>query len=82
MRVRLTKKYAEMIDGIDLRPHKPGDTLDLGRPQARLLIAEGWAVREGPRRYMSAASIPASAAKDRPRPKDATAEVFDDVKSA
>ena len=43
MRVRLRKKFAEMIDGIDLTRHKVGDYLFLRAEQAALLIAEGWA---------------------------------------
>lgn len=50
MRVRLIKKLADRIDDIDLRAHNLGDTLDLTRSEARLLIAEGWAVRDAERR--------------------------------
>ena len=46
MRVRLIRKFAEMIDGIDLRTHETGDTLDIPAPEARLLMAEGWALPE------------------------------------
>lgn len=46
MRVRLTKKLAEMINGVDLRPHKPGDVLDLPDHDARLLLSEEWATVE------------------------------------
>lgn len=46
MRVRLTKKLAEMINGVDLRPHKPGDVLDLPDHDARLLLSEEWAAVE------------------------------------
>ena len=73
MRVRLIKKLAEMIDGIDLNGREPGDVLDLEFPEARLLVAEGWAVPEdgsGRRRYMSAAPHSASVrglAADRPK---------------
>ena len=44
-RVRLTKKFAEFLDGIDLRRVKAGDDIELAEREARLLIAEGWAVR-------------------------------------
>jgi len=47
MRVRLTRKLAEVIDGIDLRDHAVGDILELSEPEARLLLAEEWAVAEG-----------------------------------
>ena len=43
MRVRLRKKFADMIDGVDLTRHKVGDYLLLQAEQAALLIAEGWA---------------------------------------
>lgn len=46
MRVRLTRKLAQEIDGIDLSSHDVGDVVDLPAPKARLLIAEKWAVPE------------------------------------
>jgi hypothetical protein len=58
MKVRLMRKHAECIDGVDLRGHQPGDLLDLPAEDAHLLMAEQWAVPErrehgdapGPRR--------------------------------
>lgn len=44
--MRLTRKLAEEIDGIDLSHHQLGDVIDLPTPQARILMAEGWAERE------------------------------------
>lgn len=41
--VRLTRKYADAIDDIDLRGRKVGDRLPLPSRDARLLVAEGWA---------------------------------------
>lgn len=41
--VRLTRKYAEAIDGVDLSRNQVGDLLDLPVRDARMLIAEGWA---------------------------------------
>jgi len=41
--VRLTRKYAEKIDGVDLSRNQVGDLLDLPHRDARMLIAEGWA---------------------------------------
>ena len=42
MPVRLTHKYAEVIDGVDLVGRQVGDRLPLSPRDARLLIAEGW----------------------------------------
>jgi len=46
MRVRLTRKLADRIDGVDLRGCVVGDVLELPRAQASLLIAEEWATLE------------------------------------
>jgi hypothetical protein len=43
MRIRLTKHFAEMIDGVDLSNVRTGDVIDVGAREANLLIAEGWA---------------------------------------
>lgn len=41
--VLLTKKLAEVINGVVLAGHEVGDRLCLARDEAKLLIAEGWA---------------------------------------
>lgn len=46
MRVRLTRKLAESVDGVDLSAHGVGDILDVSPDDAQLLIAENWAVPE------------------------------------
>ena len=43
MRIRLTRKLAECLNGIDLSHHSVGDVFTLRRREAELLIAEGWA---------------------------------------
>jgi hypothetical protein len=43
MQVKLTRKLAETIDGVDLSSHGVGDVFDLPATEAQLLIAEGWA---------------------------------------
>ena len=43
MRVRLIRKLANILDGIDVSGSAEGDVLNLRRPQAYLLIAEQWA---------------------------------------
>ena len=46
MKVRLTRKLAEEIDGIDLSHLHAGDVINLPDPDARTLMAEGWAIEE------------------------------------
>ena len=41
--VVLTRKLANMIDGIDLAGHRVGDRMPLPSHEAGMLIAEGWA---------------------------------------
>lgn len=43
MQVRLTKKLAEVIDGIDLSDRRVGDVMNLPMHDAEVLLAEGWA---------------------------------------
>ena len=43
MRVKLLRKLATVIDGVDLSGHKVGDLIDCPPQDAALLIAEGWA---------------------------------------
>ena len=47
--VRLTRKLADVIDGIDITEAHVGDRLNIPPHDADLLIAEGWAER-APRR--------------------------------
>jgi hypothetical protein len=42
MKVRLTRKLAESIDGVDLSHKRVGRIINVGRHDAQLLIAEGW----------------------------------------
>jgi hypothetical protein len=43
MKVRLTRKFADLINGIDLSKAHTGETLDLSARDAEILMAEGWA---------------------------------------
>jgi hypothetical protein len=43
MLIRLTRKLAQYLDGIDVSAYQVGDVLDLPRREAELLIAEQWA---------------------------------------
>ena len=53
--VVLTRKYAEVIDGVDLVGRHVGDRLPLNSHDAKMLIAEGWArpVADQQRRHSS-----------------------------
>jgi hypothetical protein len=42
-RIRLTRKLAERIDGIDLSDRRTGEIMDVTLHDAQLLMAEGWA---------------------------------------
>ena len=42
-KVRLTRKFANMINGIDLTAVRAGDEMELSLKDAEMLIAEGWA---------------------------------------
>jgi hypothetical protein len=56
VQVRLTRKLAEMIDGVDLSRRSVGDVFRLAEPEARLLVAEEWAVptdKRAEREFMS-----------------------------
>jgi hypothetical protein len=43
MQIRLARKLADCLDGIDLSKYRVGDLLDIPTSEAELLIAEGWA---------------------------------------
>lgn len=63
MHVRLTRKLADVIDGIDLSDRHVGDLLDLPKHDAEVLMAEGWA---SPVEPASGASTRLADAEDRP----------------
>jgi hypothetical protein len=46
MRVRLIRKLANSIDGVDLTARQVGDTLEIPASEARILLAEEWAIRD------------------------------------
>jgi hypothetical protein len=55
--VRLTRKYADVIDGVDLSGAHVGDRLDLSPRDAEILIAEGWAERDTRQRSSSMRAV-------------------------
>jgi hypothetical protein len=67
MKVRLTKKLAECIDGVELNDARVGDVLDLPAPQARLLLAEQWAVPHRPTRPKASRNAGSSAKRTHPQ---------------
>ena len=46
MRVRLIRKFADCIDGVDLRGHDVDEVFEIPPKEARLLVAEEWAIAE------------------------------------
>jgi hypothetical protein len=51
MRVRLIRKLAERLDGIDLSECAVGDELNLSQRKARLIVAERWGIVLTERRH-------------------------------
>jgi len=43
MRIKLVRKLAGYLDGIDVSGHREGEVFELSRREAELLIAEQWA---------------------------------------
>ena len=71
MKVRLTRKLAPVVDGVDLSSHEVGDVFELPPEQARLVIAEDWAIAERRFHNVSGAAGPRRRADDRrPDPPD------------
>ena len=57
LKVRLTHKLANTLDGVDVSHVNVGDTLDLPTKEARTLIVEGWAEPVGQVETSSVAEI-------------------------
>jgi hypothetical protein len=60
VRLRITRKFANVIDGIDLSHVEAGDDIRLSRRNASLLIAEGWAVPLGKGKAVTLTAKPTS----------------------
>lgn len=43
LRVRIIRKLADVLNGVDVSRVQEGECVDLPPQQARMLIAEGWA---------------------------------------
>jgi hypothetical protein len=50
MKVRLIRKLADQLDGVNVSQKRVGDVLELRPEEARALIAEGWATADERRR--------------------------------
>ncbi len=44
MRIRLTKKFAKVINGVDLTQARVGRLMNVPDRDGEMLIAEGWAI--------------------------------------
>lgn len=44
MKVVLTRKLADYMDGVDVRNVAVGDVIEVAAPEAELLLAENWAI--------------------------------------
>jgi hypothetical protein len=44
MKIRLERKFAELIDDVNVSKYRVGDVIDLPWHDAKILLAEGWAV--------------------------------------
>lgn len=59
VRIRLIRKLAEKLDGIDLSAYCIGDVFEAPRYEAELLIAEDWAVADDEPRRDAASRVAA-----------------------
>ena len=67
MKVVLTRKLADIMDGIDVTHREVGDVIDVPERDARLLIAEQWAI---PDRRRERAALPSVERRKTPTPPD------------
>ena len=81
MRVRLTRRLANSIDGVNLSAHQIGDVFEVTRHEAELLVAEAWAVVVTPRahRFQSRTGPKFSSAKADERRSVRMAEQVRDI---
>ncbi len=61
VRVRLVRKLADVLDGVDLSRYVVGNEIEVHPLDAALLIAEGWAVAEPGEPDAAVAPLPSSA---------------------
>lgn len=68
MLVRLTRKFAQRIDDVDLTRNAVGNLIDLPDEKARVLIAEGWAMEERRMPFGGSRAVVAFRRSDDPGP--------------
>jgi hypothetical protein len=66
--VRLIRKFAEHIDGVNLENATVGELLDLPPRDANILIAEGWAVQADDERLLPRSLAADSSRRSRKKP--------------
>jgi hypothetical protein len=64
MRVKLIRKFANAINGIDLTNVRVGDVVDMKPHHAALLVAEGWAEELAPEQTQSRPADKSSSATE------------------
>lgn len=69
VRVWLSRKLAQFVNGVDLSGRKVGDVLDLSAREAWLLVADGYAEPDRRLRIDRRAVSRAGVSKDRRRPQ-------------
>jgi hypothetical protein len=65
MRIRLTRKLSQRLNGVDISRQSVGDIVDLPRHDAELLLAEGWALPATDNHFEASPSSQAGNTKQR-----------------
>jgi hypothetical protein len=70
MRVRLTRRLAERLDGVDVSARAVGDVFEVTHQEGELLVAEGWAVQIPAEEDEPIAATPCMPTPSSPRRED------------
>jgi hypothetical protein len=65
MRIRLTRKLSQLLNGVDISRQSVGDVIELSRHDAELLLAEGWALPATDQHFEAKPSSPGGGTKQR-----------------
>jgi hypothetical protein len=76
MWIRLTRRLARCIDGVNLSAHQVGDVFEVTRREGELLVAEAWAAIVAPpaRAFRSRPATTSSRPTGEHRPRPSVAE--------